>query len=144
MILNPKTNITIRLSMMNYPIQDGFLIDSRSIGWNQGSQENSYNSWTEQATKIGLSQIEREQFFLLIDKLTNRVKLRNVSRQWCWKCPSRMHLIGPLLTNHILACIDASESSLSNGENRTSLSCSYQKLFKKYSPLFYFETDNNN
>ena len=50
-----------------------------------------------------------------------------------------MHLIGPLLTNHILACIDAPESSLSNGENRTSLSCSYQKLFKKYPPAFYFE-----
>ena len=45
----------------------------------------------------------------------------------------RMHLVGLLLTNHILACIDAPESSLPNGENRTSLSCSYQKLFKKWS-----------
>jgi hypothetical protein len=53
-----------------------------------------------------------------------------------------MHLIGPLLTNHILACIDAPESSFSNGENRTSLSCSYQKLFEKYPPAFFFEMGN--
>jgi hypothetical protein len=45
-----------------------------------------------------------------------------------------MHLIGPLLTNDILACIDEPESSFSNGENLTSLSCSYQELFEKYPP----------
>jgi hypothetical protein len=31
---------------------------------------------------------------------------------------------------------DASSSPLSNGENRNSLSCSYQKLLKKYSRAF--------
>ena len=34
---------------------------------------------------------------------------------------------------------DTFSSALSNGEKRSSLSCSYRKLFKKYSPAFYFE-----
>jgi hypothetical protein len=33
--------------------------------------------------------------------------------------------------------------SLSNGENRTSLSCSYQKLFNLQPGAFYFETDSS-
>jgi hypothetical protein len=35
--------------------------------------------------------------------------------------------------------IDALNTPLSNGKNRTSISCSYRKLFKKYPPAFYFE-----
>jgi hypothetical protein len=50
-----------------------------------------------------------------------------------------MHPIGPLPANQTLACADAPGSWLSNGENPTSLSCSYQKLFKKYPPAFFFE-----
>lgn len=33
--------------------------------------------------------------------------------------------------------------ALSNGENRSSLSCSYQKLFEKWQPAFYFESRNS-
>ena len=50
-----------------------------------------------------------------------------------------MHLIGPLQTNQILACADAPASWLTNGENPTSPSFSYQKLFKKYPPAFFSE-----
>ena len=38
--------------------------------------------------------------------------------------------------------IDALDKHLSNGENRRSLSGTYQKLFKKYPPFFFFEMDN--
>jgi len=38
---------------------------------------------------------------------------------------------------------DASESPLSNGENRSFLSCIYQKLFKKYPPAFFFRMGSN-
>src|SRR3984957_5773126 len=37
----------------------------------------------------------------------------------------------------------APKISLSSGENRRSLSCSYQKLFKLQWSLFYFETDSS-
>ena len=37
---------------------------------------------------------------------------------------------------------DVPLSSLSNAENRTSLSCSYQKLFKKWPGDLYSEMDN--
>ena len=50
-----------------------------------------------------------------------------------------MHLVSPLLTNHILARMDAPESSLSNGENRSSLSRFCRKLFKKYPSAFFSE-----
>ena len=50
-----------------------------------------------------------------------------------------MYPIGLLLTTQILAYIDVPGSSLSNGENRNSLPCSYQKLFEKYSPAFFFK-----
>jgi hypothetical protein len=48
-----------------------------------------------------------------------------------------MHLIDRLLTNQIIACIDASESSFSNGENCSSLSCSDEKLYKKLLTRFF-------
>jgi hypothetical protein len=35
--------------------------------------------------------------------------------------------------------IDALEKPLSNGENRSFLSCTYHELFKKYPPAFFFE-----
>jgi hypothetical protein len=35
--------------------------------------------------------------------------------------------------------IDALDEPLSNGENRCSLSGTYQKLFKKYPPAFFLE-----
>jgi hypothetical protein len=38
---------------------------------------------------------------------------------------------------------DAVSSPLSDSENRRSLSYSYRKLFQKYPPFFYFETDNS-
>ena len=38
---------------------------------------------------------------------------------------------------------DASFSPLSNAKNHRSLTCSYQKLLKKYSGVFYFEMDNS-
>ena len=40
--------------------------------------------------------------------------------------------------------IYAPNISLSNTENRRSLSCSYQKLFKKQPGAFYFEMDSSN
>ncbi len=39
--------------------------------------------------------------------------------------------------------IDTLSQPLSNGENHSSLFCSYQKLFKKYPHAFYFEMGNN-
>jgi hypothetical protein len=42
-----------------------------------------------------------------------------------------------------LMCFDSPDPPLSNGENRSSLSCSYQKLFNLQSVIFYFETDNS-
>jgi hypothetical protein len=33
---------------------------------------------------------------------------------------------------------DTFSSTLSNDENRSSLPCIYQKLFEKYSPVFFF------
>jgi hypothetical protein len=78
-----------------------------------------------------------------MDTSKNRIKARNVLSQDCSKCPPRMHLVGRLLTNHILACIDAPESSFFNGENRPSLSCSYQKLFEKKPPAFFSEMGNS-
>ena len=42
--------------------------------------------------------------------------------------------------NLIQNCCPA--DALSTGENRSSLSCSYQKLFKKWPDAFYFESDN--
>ena len=42
-----------------------------------------------------------------------------------------------------LMVFDSPDISLSNGENHSSLSSSYQKLFKLQWSLFYFETDNS-
>jgi hypothetical protein len=42
-----------------------------------------------------------------------------------------------------LMCFDRPDISLSNGENRSSLSSSYQKLFELPRSLFYFETDSS-
>jgi hypothetical protein len=39
--------------------------------------------------------------------------------------------------------IDALNKSLLNGENRNSLSYCYQELFRKYSPVFFFEMCSN-
>jgi hypothetical protein len=36
--------------------------------------------------------------------------------------------------------INALDKALSNGENRSSVSCSYQELFKKYLPAFSLES----
>jgi non-ribosomal peptide synthetase component F len=47
-----------------------------------------------------------------------------------------------LLDQSNFTCFDAPEICLLNGETRSSLRCSYQKLFKKHSPFFYFETGN--
>ncbi len=55
----------------------------------------------------------------------------------------RIHLIGQLLDESNLTCYYAQHYSLSNGENRSFLSCTYQKLFKKYPPAFFFETGNS-
>jgi hypothetical protein len=55
----------------------------------------------------------------------------------------RIHLIGQLLDQSNLTCFYAQHCSLSNGENRSFLSCTYQKLFKKYPPAFFFETGNS-
>ena len=41
--------------------------------------------------------------------------------------------------SHCLIWFDAFSSALSNGKNRSSLPFSYQKLFKKYPPAFFFE-----
>ncbi len=54
------------------------------------------------------------------------------------KCFLRIHLIGQLLDQSNLTCFYAQHCSLSNGENRSFLSCTYQKLFKKYPPAFFF------
>jgi hypothetical protein len=42
-----------------------------------------------------------------------------------------------------LICLDSPNISLFNGENRSSLSCSYQKLFNLQSGAFFFETDSS-
>ena len=42
-----------------------------------------------------------------------------------------------------LMCFNSLDISLSNGENRSSLSSSYQKLFKLQWSAFYFETDSS-
>jgi len=42
--LKLKTNITTGISMVNYPSPELFPADVTSIGRNQGSQENPYNS----------------------------------------------------------------------------------------------------
>ena len=39
--------------------------------------------------------------------------------------------------------IDVLDKRLSNGKNGSSLSFSYQNLFKKYSPAFFFEMGNS-
>lgn len=44
MIPNREANITIRLSVMSYPIHNGFLAESMSFDWNQGCQKNPDNS----------------------------------------------------------------------------------------------------
>ncbi len=89
--------------------------------------------------KAGLASIERKEFLLLIWLIKSQDIFLEGPRISYPTCPLRMHLIDPLRDNQILACADASESWLSNGENPTSLSCSYQKLFKKYPPAFLFE-----
>jgi hypothetical protein len=40
--------------------------------------------------------------------------------------------------------IDALDIPLSKGENCSSLSCTYQELFKKYPPAFFFGMDSKN
>jgi hypothetical protein len=48
--------------------------------------------------------------------------------------------LGKLLQKNIIYTVSFPPS---NGENRRSSSNSYEKLFKKYPPFFFFETDNN-
>ena len=57
--LKLKTDITIRISVINYPYRDIFLTAPAYIGRNQGSQGDPYNSITIRDRKIGLAQIER-------------------------------------------------------------------------------------
>jgi hypothetical protein len=40
--------------------------------------------------------------------------------------------------------IEALDKPLSNGENSSSLSCTYQELFKKYPPTFFFGMGSRN
>jgi hypothetical protein len=69
--------------------------------------------------------------------------MENIHKIVFWKCPQRTHLICLFLTNRILPYIYSPNISLSNGENRRSLSCFYQKLFNLQPGAFYFETDSS-
>jgi hypothetical protein len=56
------------------------------------------------------------------------------------KCFLRIHLIGQLLDqSNLITCFYVQHYSLSNGEDRSFLSCAYQKLFKKYPPAFFLK-----
>ena len=64
--------------------------------------------------------------------------MENVFRIAFTKRQAKAHLIGYLLTNHILTFFHAPECTLSNGENRKSLSLYVLKLFEKWPrPLFF-------
>jgi hypothetical protein len=136
-----KTNTTTRLSGVDYLCLHPFYGDWRSFGQFWASQKNAYSSWREHAIELGLPQIEREQF-----SLSNGIIGRSKWEKFgvtipSTTCPIKTHLIGQLLDQSNFTCFDAPEICLLNGENRSSLRCSYQKLFKKHSRLFYFEMD---
>ena len=57
------------------------------------------------------------------------------------KCAARIHLIGQLSDQSNFTCFYSPKCPLSNGENRSSLSCSVRQLFKKHQSLLYFEND---
>ena len=60
------------------------------------------------------------------------------------KCAARIHLIGQLSDQSNFTCFYSPKCPLSNGENRSSLSCSVRQLFKKHQSLLYFENDISN
>ena len=141
MILKLKTNITTQLSVVNYPYIDLFQGHPRSNGRNRGSQENPYNSLTEQARDLCLVQIEREQFFLSDGHIKIKNPMENSFPISFSKCAARIHLIGQLSDQSNFTCFYSPKCPLSNGENRSSLSCSVRQLFKKHQSLLYFEND---
>ena len=70
--------------------------------------------------------------------------MENTSRISFAKCQTKVYLIGQLVTNQILTYFDKKYCSLSNGENRNSLSNIVFELFKKQPMVLYFGTDSRN
>src|ERR1700722_12809280 len=98
----------------------------------------------EQARKVDLAQIEREQFSLSNGQIISQSPMENTSRISFAKCQTKVYLIGQLVTNQILTYFDKKYCSLSNGENRNSLSNIVFQLFKKQPMVLYFGTDSRN